>query len=186
MIRLLFLALMMFQAPMAQADQWDIEPRESSLKFVGSQTGNAFEGRFERFTADIQFDPATPETAFVRAEIDTASAVTGDTQRDTALPGPEWFFVERFATAVFEAEGFTALGGDRYEAAGTLTIRDISQPLTLPFKLTINGDTASMSSEITLIRSAYGVGTGPWSEGKWVGLEVRLLIDITASRRAAP
>ena len=39
------------------ATQWTMQPKESKLTFVGTQAGAQFEGAFEKFTADIKFDP---------------------------------------------------------------------------------------------------------------------------------
>ncbi|MEI9984667.1 MAG: YceI family protein [Aliidongia sp.] len=64
--------------------------------------------------------------------IDLASARTGDTQRDTALPQPEWFDVASHPQASFEADHFIAKGGDSYEAPGKLTIRGTGRDVVLP------------------------------------------------------
>ena len=39
------------------ATQWTLQPKESKLTFVGTQAGAEFQGVFERFTADLKFDP---------------------------------------------------------------------------------------------------------------------------------
>ena len=164
------------------ADSWVIKPEESRISFTGTQTGDLFEGHFETFDVDIMFDPDAPDQAYVRAVVDTASAITGDTQRDEALPGKDWFFVSMFPQAVFEARGFIPLGGKRFQASGMLSLKGVERPVTLPFKLHIKGDTAKMTSELSLLRSDFGVGVGPWAEGKWVGLEVNVSVSLTAMR----
>ena len=166
------------------ADSWAIRPGESRVAFTGTQTGDPFEGHFKTFDAEITFDPGAPDRAYVRAVIDTASAITGDSQRDEALPGKDWFFVSMFPQAVFEAHGFTPLGGERYQASGTLSLKGVERPVTLPFALQIGGDTAKMTSEFSLLRSDFGVGGGAWAEGKWVGLEVNVSISLTATRNS--
>ncbi|WP_264785676.1 YceI family protein, partial [Gluconobacter cerinus] len=110
-------------------------------------------------------------------------AVTGDQQRDGALPGKDWFNVAGFPSAVFDAQSFRAMGGNSYEAVGTLTIRGISKPVTLPFTLDINGTTAHAKGHLDLVRSDFGVGQGPWASGQWVSLNVGVDMDITAQRK---
>lgn len=164
------------------ANSWVITPEDSRISFTGTQTGNLFEGHFKTFDADIRFNPGAPDQAYVRAVIDMASAITGDTQRDEALPGKDWFFVSMFPQAVFEARGFIPLGGERFQASGMLSLKGVERPVTLPFTLHIKGDTAKMTSELSLLRSDFGVGGGPWAEGKWVGLEVSVSISLMATR----
>ena len=71
----------------AQAATWTVDAPHSRLGFTGSQSGSAFAGRFTRWTAEIDFDPAQPARGHALVTIDMASATTGDLQKDEALPG---------------------------------------------------------------------------------------------------
>jgi len=151
----------------ALAADWAVDAGASKLSFSGTQNGEAFSGKFARFAGTVTFDPAKPEA---------------DTQRDEALPQPEWFDAKKFPQAHFVASGFKAKGGDAYEADGQLSIRDIAQPVTLPFTLTITGDTAHAKGRAELVRTKFGVGQGPWSSGQWVALEVGVDVDLVAKK----
>ncbi len=166
----------------AFATPWNMVPEESAVRFSGLQTGNPFDGTFSTFGADIQFDPSAPERAYVRAVIDATTAATGDSQRDEAMRGREWFHVARFQNIVFEASGFKKLNDSQYEAEGTLTVLGVDHPFTLPFDLVIAKERAVMTASLILNRRTLGIGTGPWSEGKWVGLDVTLDIIVTATK----
>ncbi len=166
----------------ALAADWAVDAGASKLSFSGTQNGEAFSGKFARFAGTVTFDPAKPEAGHVDITIDMASASTGDTQRDEALPQPEWFDAKKFPQAHFVASGFKAKGGDAYEADGQLSIRDIAQPVTLPFTLTITGDTAHAKGRAELVRTKFGVGQGPWSSGQWVALEVGVDVDLVAKK----
>ena len=176
------LVAMLVAAPPAFAATWTLDKSASKIGFSGSQAGTPFSGRFKTFSATIDFDPAHPETGHALVTIDPASAATGDIQRDDALPQADWFAADKFKQAVFEAKSFAAKGGDAYEAAGTLTIRGISQPLTLPFKLEIAGDTAHATGHVTLVRTKFGVGQGEWASGDMVALDVGVDLDIVAKK----
>lgn len=166
----------------ADGFEWQVNQSNSFIKFSGTQTGNAFSGIFEDFTAKIYFDPQSPESAAVQVAIDSGSAKTGDVQRDEALPGKDWFNVKAFPQITFETNGFTPLDGNHYEAVGTLTVLGTAHTITLPFTLQLDGETAMMTGKITLDRKQLGIGTGPWSEGKWVGVEVVVDIQVEATR----
>jgi len=169
-------------SPPALASDWSVDMAKSHLGFSGVQNGAPFQGRFGKWTAEIAFDPAHPEAGQAKVTIDLASATTGDTQRDSALPQAEWFDVKDFPQAIFEATGFTAKGGDAYEAPGTLTIRGIGKAVVLPFTLAVSGDKASAKGHLALVRTGFGVGQGVWATGDWVALEVGVDVDLVATK----
>ena len=161
------------------ASNWAVRMDESSVTFTGVQTGDAFTGEFENFTADIVFDPEDLESATVRAVIDMSSFDAGDKDRNDALPGKEWFSVKNFPEAIFTSDDF-AKTETGYVARGELTLRDVTLPMALPFNLNIEDNVAFMSGELTLDRSDFGVGQGAWAKGEWVELNVKVGINITA------
>ena len=165
---------------LARATDWHIDPEASVLGFEGTQTGTPFTGRFERFDATIRFDPDAPEAARADVVIDMASARTGDAQKDGALPGADWFDIASHKQARFVAEGFRALGGDRFEAPGTLELRGTSLPVVLPFTFTRDGAGARVTGALAIDRTAYGVGQGAWASDAWVGHSVRITLDLIA------
>jgi len=182
MRRFLLPALLLAASPAAAAT-WTMQPG-STLSFSGTETGAAFTGHFAKWNAAISYDPAHPQAAHVRIVIDTASAASGDTQRDEAMPGADWFDAGAFPQAVFEATGFTSLGGDKFTTTGTLDIRGARKTVTLPFTLDVSGATATAKGQISLTRTDYGVGQGQWTSGDYVGLNVT--VNFTLLAKAAP
>jgi polyisoprenoid-binding protein YceI len=176
------LILPLLAALPVQAADWQVDPAKSRLGFSGTQTGAAFQGSFGAWQAEISFDPAHPEAGHVKATIDLASARTGDTQRDTALPQPDWFDTAAHPQASFEADHFVAKGGDAFEAPGKLTIRGTTKDVVLPFTLAISGDQAVAKGHLSLLRSDFGIGQGPWSTGQFVALDVGVDVALTATR----
>ena len=65
-----------------------------------------------------------------------------------------------------------ALGESRYRFTGTLTIRDISRPLTTDLELKNSGTTLDVNGKIALKRLEFDLGTGEWADTRWVGGEV--------------
>ncbi len=169
-------------AAAARAAQWTIDPARSKLGFSCAQTGTTFQGTFTRYTAEINFDPDNLAGSSVHVEVDPASATTGDPQRDATLPATDWFSVARFPKAVFDATSIRSTGTNAFEADGKLTIRDVTLPFNLPFTLQIDGASAHATGHAQLIRTDFGVGQGPWTNGDFVALEVGIDIDIVATR----
>jgi polyisoprenoid-binding protein YceI len=178
----LLVAPFVASASTAAAATWKLDLARSRLEFSAVQTGAKFEGKFSRFGAAISFDPDHLNTSHIAVTIDLASAATGDRQRDTALPGTDWFDVAQFPQAKFETTAIRKTGATSYEAIGNLTLRGVTKPLTLPFTLQINGATAHAVGRTALVRNAFGVGQGPWATGQWVGLNVDVAIDLIATR----
>lgn len=175
----LLIALQAVASPVAAAE-WAVDPAKSAIRFSGVQVGAPFSGRFERFEAKVNFDPAKPEAGHATVLIDMASARTGDVQRDEALPQKDWFDVKSASQARFEATRFIDKGHGDYEAVGTLTIRGTSRPLTLPFHFSLGEGQARATGHVGLVRTEFGVGQGAWASGQWVALEVGVDVDLVA------
>ena len=186
----LFLTLLMVTATAAggvfaqepAAAGWTVNADESKVLFRGTQEGDAFEGHFPKFDATIILDPENLETASIRAVIDMSAIEAGDDDRNSSLPGREWFHVRKFPEAVFTSNMVIRNAEGIYEAVGTLQIKDVSQDVTLPFTLEIDGNTARAAGTLSLIRTDYNVGTGAFSKGNWVGLDVTVEVQIVATR----
>jgi polyisoprenoid-binding protein YceI len=176
--------LMLAGAASAHAATWTVDAAKSHLGFTGSQSGTPFAGHFGKFDGTIVFDPANPAAGHADITIDTASAATGDQQKDSAMPGADWFSVAAFPQAHFVATGFKSTGAGNYAAAGTLTIRGVSKPVTLPFTLAISGDQATAAGKVQLVRTAFGVGQGAWATAQYVGLDVAVDFAIVAGKTA--
>lgn len=174
--------LLALALPAAAAD-WSVDAARSTLGFTGSVSGKDFEGKFKSWSAEIAFDQANPSSGHAKVTIDMASAVTGDRQRDAALPGSDWFDVKKAPQALFEASGFKALGGNRFEADGTLTIRGIKKSVAMPFTLDLTGDDAHAKGKLDIVRTDYGVGQGEWSTADTVGLNVSITFDLIARKK---
>lgn len=159
---------------------WVVDPAHSAINFESSAEGAAFEGHFEKWTADIRFDPKAVANASVRVEVETGSVQTGDGGRDQSAQGNDWFAVNMFPKATFVSHTIKDLGGGKYEADGDLTIRDATKPLALPFTLTINGDQAVMHSEVDVDRQTWSLGSGEYGAPDIVPYKVGLKIDVTA------
>lgn len=171
-------------APAAPAapSHWAVS-KGSTVGFATSWSGQAIEGRFDRWTADIFFSPDALDKSKVSVSIDLASANTGDAQRDQSLPTSDWFDAADHPKATFTAERFEQTGEGRFVAHGKLTLRGVTKPVDLPFRLKIDADKARMSGVTSLDRTAFGVGQGDWQATDQIPAKVQVSVQITATRR---
>ena len=151
------------------------------LKFAVVQMGSAVEGSFAKWTADIRFDEAT-RTGMVLVSIDTNSLTLGSVTKTAKEPG--FFDVATHPTAVFEADLSAAPGStdpSAYVADGTLTLRGVTLPVQLPFTLTIDGATATVTGTMALDRRDYKMGEAYPDEAS-VGFGVAVSVALTSTR----
>ena len=169
-------------APLAGPVKWIVAPG-SAVTFQTTWSGDAIRGRFDKWTADILFSPDALAGSRVTVTIDLASVKTGDDQRDASLPSGDFFDVAEHPKATFTATKFDKTAEGRFIAHGTLSLRGVSRPLNLPFRLKIDGDTASVSGVTSLDRTAFGVGQGEWQSTDQIPAKVSVSIALKAKRK---
>jgi len=175
-------ALALATSALAAPAQWTVDAGKSKLGFHVLINGQQVDATFP-FGAVIAFDPADLAHSSIKATVDVTSAKSGNATRDAMLPLPAWFDAKQFPKAQFTTTSITSKGGDKYEAAGTLSLKGVSKPVTLPFTLTISGNSAHAVGETTLQRLDYKIGEGKDFAPPAAALDVKVTVDITATRK---
>lgn len=155
------------------------------LGFTASWNGEAINGSFSRWDADIRFSPDDLAASRIKVTVNLASADTGDAQRDDSLKGGDFFDSGTHPKAVFTARDIRHLGGDRYEARGTLDLRGVKRPATIRFTLRIDGDKARVTGNARIDRTAFGVGQGEWAATDAIAASVGIDFSFGATRPAS-
>lgn len=164
------------------AQSWTIDKAQSSITFSGTHSGAPFIGTFGQWDAKVWFDPADLAGSKAVVTITTASGKTGDATKDGSLGGAEWFDPATYPTARFEADSFTALGGNRFEARGTLRIKTMTVPVVLPFTFDEASDVATVEGKVELDRTAFDLGMASDAAGSWVSKAIEVTIKVRAER----
>lgn len=174
------LTLLLVLSLNAAAAERAVVSGKSEIGFSVKQMGVSVSGVFRRYTAQIDLDPNAIDKARAQIEIDTASLSTGDDEADAVAAEKAWLDVAGFPKAMFVSSRVRALGGERFEAAGTLSIKGQSKPLTVPFALKAAPDGSAVASgEFKIQRTAFGIGGGEWNEGDLVSPEVNIRFRLT-------
>jgi len=187
---LLLAALLMARPALAgPQDPWTVDTRSPSLTFSVTQVGSIVSGRFPTWTGEIVLDPSALASARIDIKIDTRTVTANNADVDSLLKGPNFLGVLKFPEARFVSSSIVAKGGDRYEAQGKLTLRDVTRDAVLPFTLAIADDPskpgalrATAKGRIVLKRLDYGVGQNEWASTGQIANEVTVDLNITASR----
>lgn len=93
-----------------------------------------YTGRFNDIEAELDFDEDNPESAALRAVVQTASLDVNNEKFERTLRGPQWLDSGAYPEAVFRLESVSVTGENEGRAEGRLTLRGITQPLSLDVK----------------------------------------------------
>ena len=164
----------------AHASAWNVAADTSTVTFVGEQQGGKFNGKFEEFTATIDFDPASPAAGSISGVVVLESVDTKDFDRDASLVEADWFDTANHPEATFESTSIEATA-DGFVAHGNLTLKGKSKPVDLTFSFTQNGDSATFDGKLSVNRFDFNVGAG-WNDTYMVGKDVSVEIKLSLSQ----
>lgn len=71
------------------------------------------------------------------------------------LKSDDFFSVEKHPMATFALTSVTPKGGNQVEVAGKLTIKGITQPVTFPATMTLNGNNLEAAGKVNIDRTKY-------------------------------
>ncbi len=175
-------------AAIAHAETWkaDLSHSKVSFKIRHLMISNV-EGRFTKFEASIQGDPAKPEGAVVTATIDASSIDTDDSKRDDHLRSPDFFDVAKYPTITFKSKSIRNWKESSFEVVGDLTMHGVTKEIVLAvsdltpeIKDPWGNAKRGMTATATLDRTAYGIVWNKALEagGVTVGNDVKITIEL--------
>ncbi|HLF12197.1 MAG TPA: YceI family protein [Gammaproteobacteria bacterium] len=171
----------------AFAAEWNVVPESSSVGFIGAQQGTRFNGRFQIFTAQINFDPSDPASGTIVGTVQTESVNTRDHDRDAALLDKDWFNAKEFPEARFESQSIERAPDGSYQAAGQLTLKGQTKPAVLKFTFSPAEASAAdpagarFAGSMVVNRFDYNVGEG-WNDTSWVAQDVTVEVKLDLKR----
>ena len=172
-LRYLLILVLVCGSVALAATKWTVQPKESKLTFVGSQQGAEFTGAFDRFTADIKFDPQDLAGSRFDVKIDMTSVNSRDSERDETIKSDDLFAVKQYPSAHYVADHFSAKGTS-YTATGKLTIRNVTRDVPLAFTFEKKDGSAWLNGSAQLKRLDFGVGQGDWKDTEQVANDVKV------------
>lgn len=170
---------------------WKIDPVHSEIQFkVKHLVISTVTGSFKSFDATVESNGDSLEDAKIHFEADANSVSTDNEQRDTHLKSDDFFNAEKFPKIVFDSTSFEKTGDDEYKLNGNLTIRDVTNPVTL--NVTYGGmadfyDQTKAGFEVTgkLNRKDFGLKWNGVTEAGnvVVGDEVKLALNVQFTKQ---
>ena len=172
------------------AGSYTIDKAHTSLSFQVNHLGfSHYTARFGKVDAQLQFDPAHPETSRVTATIDPLSIELPTPPagfRDSLL-GKEWLNAVAFPQIKFRSTKVEKTGDNSARITGELSLHGMTQPIVL--EATYNGGYAGhpldpharigFSAHGSFKRSAFGIAYGIPAPGTTLGVgdDVNVVIE---------
>ncbi|HEY3286180.1 MAG TPA: YceI family protein [Gemmatimonadaceae bacterium] len=153
-------ALLVATAAGAQDAKFVKDAAHSEINFVAESRLLDAHGYWEKWDADISFDPTDWQKASVRLVIDAKSINTRVSARDTHLRSKDFFATDSFPQITFVSKIVNKVGDAKVNITGDLTIRGVTKPVTIPGTLVFYDEKAKMGrmkGQFTIVRSEYGV-----------------------------
>lgn len=158
-----------------------VQASKSTLAFAYKQMGVPMEGKFRKFAARIAFDPDKITAAQAQIEVNPADIDTGLSDADSEVLGKKWFNAKAYPSVQFVSSGVKALGGNRYEVLGKLSIKGKSQDISAIFTFKPEGAAGVFDGAFILKRLDYAIGEGEWTDVSAVANEVQVKFHIVTN-----
>jgi polyisoprenoid-binding protein YceI len=127
-----------------------LDPTHSSIVFRVSHLGTSYyTGRFNRFSATLDFDSKHPENSKLIAIIDPASIDTHNAELEEQLKDEKNLNVERYLRIDFVSLKSERTGPATGRVEGNLTMLGVSQPVMM--NVTFNGWTQHFIKKVPVI-----------------------------------
>ena len=147
-------------------------------------------GSFNEFDGTGSFDAANPATASLQLTIKATSIDTRNADRDAHLRSNDFFDMDTYPEISFVSTAVEQTGDDEYQVTGDLTIKGVTQPVTIEFEYTGTavdpyGNTRiGLDGKTTVNRKDWGVNWNAALEagGVLVSEKVTLEFEVSAIR----
>jgi polyisoprenoid-binding protein YceI len=167
------------------AGTWKLDPTHSELSFwVRHLKVTKVRGTFDSFDVTI-VTAENPADSTIEASVDVASVNTKQEYRDQHLRSSDFFLVDEHPHMTFRSTGIS-IEGDEFVVEGDLTLRGVTQPVTLTGELggvvTMDDGTvkAGASASTKINRHDFGVSWNAALEagGMTLGDDVTINLEL--------
>lgn len=113
---------------------YTLDPAHTQIGFVARHAMvTKVRGAFNDFAGTVAFDAADPAATAVEVTIQAASIDTRNAQRDEHLRSNDFFAMDEHPEIRFVSTGFRQTGEDSFDLTGDLTVRGVTNSITVPF-----------------------------------------------------
>lgn len=167
----------------AHAAWAQVDTSKSVISAVSKQMNVPVDGKFKKFTASIDFDPAKPAAAKAQFSVDVASYDLGDESFNKEVRGKDWFDAATFPNATFVSTSIVSSGAGTYSVSGKLTIKGKSSDVVVPVTFKQDGANQVFDGALPIKRLQFNIGQGEWKDTSVVADDVQLKFHIVSAAK---
>jgi polyisoprenoid-binding protein YceI len=151
---------------------------KSTITFQIKNMGFNTSGNIGGVQATIMFDPEKLDASSIEASADAATINTDNDMRDEHLRSDSYFDATKYPKITMKSVSLKHKSGNNYIAQFSVTIKDKTKILDMPFSYIDNGGTADFNGTLKLKRSDFGIGGGSMVMSD----DVNVTIDVKTSK----
>ncbi len=155
-----------------------IDTAKSTVTATARQIGVPMEGKFKKFDATVDFDPAKLATSSAKVEIDVSSFEIGDAETTKEVKGKDWFDAAKYPKAVFQSTAIKAGAAGKYDVAGKLTIKGKTLDVVVPATYKQDAAGQVFDGVLPIKRTVFNIGDGGWKDTSVVADDVQIKFHI--------
>jgi polyisoprenoid-binding protein YceI len=165
------LAIMLFVSS-AFAQKWT--PQSGSVKFKLTMMGVGVDGTLSGMKANIDFNPDNPSNSSMFATVDANTVFTDNKLRDSHLKEKTEFFEPAKYPVLTLKSNSISKTADGYVGEFSLTIKNVTKPIKIPFKFTQNEKKGVFSAKFEINRKDWKFGGNTLGMGNNVTISLSL------------
>jgi len=174
MLKGIFTTLAIFSTILVFSQTYTPIDEGSKVRFVIKNFGINTGGTFDGLSGSITFDPSSLATASFNVTVDSKTVDTDMEARDNHLRKAEYFDAEKYPKLSFRSTKVTTTNKEGYLFMfGVITIKNVSQEISFPFKQTSKDGGILFEGEFKLNRRDFGVG------GKSFSMSDELTVELS-------
>jgi polyisoprenoid-binding protein YceI len=160
-----------------------VDTGKSTISAVSKQMNVPVDGKFKKFTASVDFDPAKPAAGKAQFSVDVASYDLGDESFNKEVRGKDWFDAATFPNATFVSTAIAPAGAGAYSVSGKLTIKGKTSDVVVPVTFKQDGANQVFDGVLPIKRLQFNIGQGEWKDTSVVADDVQLKFHIVSAAK---
>lgn len=166
----------------ASAAALKTDPAKSTVTATFKQMNVPVDAKFKKFSANIDYDAAKPDTSKASVEVDTGSMDLGDPEYNKEVGKKEWFNAAQFPKATFVSTAIKSAGAGKLTVTGKLTIKGKTADVSFPLTVKADGKNQVFDGALPIKRLTYNIGEGEWKDTSMVADDVVIKFHVVAGQ----
>lgn len=159
-----------------------VDTAGSSVTAVSRQMGVPVEGKFRKFTAQIDYNAAKPEASKAQVDIDIASFDLGSAEFNSEVMKKDWFNAAQHPKASFVSTSIKPAAAGKLDVAGKLIIKGKTADVAFPLSVKKEGASQIFEGTVPIKRLTFNIGEGEWKDTSMVADEVLIKFRVVTAQ----